>query len=100
MKGVVVIFKENVSFVHYFGTYPHAFNLPGETPFHAKDDTAESNTLLSSGLLTNNPNKVNPFRIPPSVPVTCDEDHNSNDEQTPANAALHANFITKSTSHS
>ncbi len=74
IKHVVVIFQENVSFDHYFGTYPHAFNLPGETPFHAKDDTAESNTLLSSGLLTNNPNKVNPFRIPPSVPVTCDED--------------------------
>src|SRR5437899_1300332 len=70
IKHVVVIFQENVSFDHYFGTYPHAFNLPSETPFHAKDDTPESNTLLSSGLLTNNPNKANPFRIPPSVPVT------------------------------
>src|SRR6266403_1610127 len=73
IKHVVVIFQENVSFDHYFGTYPHAFNLPSETPFHAKDDTPESNTLLSSGLLTHNQNKANPFRIPPSVPVTCDE---------------------------
>jgi len=70
IKHVVVIFQENVSFDHYFGTYPHAFNLTGETPFHAKGNTPESNTLLSSGLITNNPNKANPFRIPPSVPVT------------------------------
>ena len=70
IKHVVVIFQENVSFDHYFGTYPYAFNLPGETPLHAKEATPESNTLLSSGLLTNNPNKANPFRIPPSVPVT------------------------------
>src|SRR3989440_5764100 len=81
IKHVVVIFQENVSFDHYFGTYPHAFNLPGETPLRAKENTPESNTLLSSGLLTNNPNKANPFRIPPSVPVTCDEDHNYGDEQ-------------------
>src|SRR5260370_18355353 len=93
IKHVVVIFQENVSFDHYFGTYPHAFNLPGETPFHAKEDTPESNTLLSSGLLTNNPNKANPFRIPPSVPGTCDEDHNYNDEQAPGAAGLTDKFV-------
>src|SRR5215813_2089968 len=59
IKHVVVIFQENVSFDHYFGTYPHAFNLPGETPFQAKAGTPESNTLLSSGLLFNNPNSAN-----------------------------------------
>jgi phospholipase C len=95
IKHVVVIFQENVSFDHYFGTYPHAFNLPGEIPFHAKEDTPESNTLLSSGLLTNNPNKANPFRIPPSVPVTCDEDHNYNDEQAAADGGLMDKFVEK-----
>ena len=95
IKHVVVIFQENVSFDHYFGTYPHAFNLPGEIPFHAKEDTPESNTLLSSGLLTNNPNKVNPLRIPPSVPVTCDEDHNYNDEQAAADGGLMDKFVEK-----
>src|SRR6266700_5347712 len=95
IKHVVVIFQENVSFDHYFGTYPHAFNLPGETPFHAKENTLESNTLLSSGLLTNNPNKANPFRIPPSVPVTCDEDHNYGDEQAAANGGLMDKFVEK-----
>lgn len=95
IKHVVVIFQENVSFDHYFGTYPHAFNLPGETPFHAKEDTPESNTLLSSGLLFNNPNAANPFRIPPSVPVTCDEDHNYNDEQAAAHGGLMDKFVEK-----
>jgi phospholipase C len=95
IKHVIVIFQENVSFDHYFGTYPHAFNLPGETPFHAKEGTPEGNTLLSSGLLTNNPNKANPFRIPPSVPVTCDEDHNYGDEQAAADGGLMDKFVEK-----
>jgi phospholipase C len=95
IKHVVVIFQENVSFDHYFGTYPHAFNLPGETPFEAKEGTPESNTLLSSGLLFNNPNKANPFRVPPSVPVTCDEDHNYNDEQAAAHGGLMDMFVEK-----
>src|SRR6266568_2789380 len=97
IKHVVVIFQENVSFDHYFGTYPHAFNLPGETPFHGREDTPGSNTLLSSGLLTNNPNKANPFRIPPSVPVTCDEDHNYNDEQAAFDGGLMDKFVEKLT---
>jgi phospholipase C len=95
IKHVVVIFQENVSFDHYFGTYPHAFNLSGETPFRAKEHTPESNTLLSSGLLTHNPNKANPFRIPPTVPVTCDEDHNYNDEQAAAHGGLMDLFVEK-----
>jgi phospholipase C len=95
IKHIVVIFQENVSFDHYFGTYPHAFNLPGETPFNARPNTPESNTLLSSGLLTNNPNKANPFRIPPSVPVTCDEDHNYGDEQAAAHSGLMDLFVEK-----
>lgn len=31
IKYVVVIFQENVSFDHYFATYPKAANTPGET---------------------------------------------------------------------
>jgi phospholipase C len=95
IKHVVVIFQENVSFDHYFGTYPNAANLPGETPFNAKEDTPHANTLEAAGLLTNNPNKVNPFRIPPSVPVTCDEDHNYNDEQAAFDGGLMDKFVEK-----
>jgi phospholipase C len=32
---LVVIFQENVSFDHYFGTYPHAANIDGQ-PFTAR----------------------------------------------------------------
>jgi phospholipase C len=32
IKHLVVIFQENVSFDHYFATYPNALNQPGETP--------------------------------------------------------------------
>ena len=39
IQHVVVIFQENVSFDHYFGTYPKAQNRPGETPFHASEET-------------------------------------------------------------
>jgi len=33
IEHIVVIFQENVSFDHYFGTYPNALNLSGETRF-------------------------------------------------------------------
>jgi phospholipase C len=36
IKHVIVIFGENESFDHYFGTYPHATNPKGEPFFEAK----------------------------------------------------------------
>ena len=33
IQHVVVIFGENISFDHYFGTYPYATNPPGEPQF-------------------------------------------------------------------
>ena len=33
IEHLVVIFQENVSFDHYFGTYPNATNPPGEPKF-------------------------------------------------------------------
>ena len=35
IKHVVVIFGENQSFDHYFGTYPNATNPAGQPPFTA-----------------------------------------------------------------
>jgi phospholipase C len=83
IKHFVVIFQENVSFDHYFGTYPHAKkNNDGTNYFRgAKEDTPRVNSLESAGLLTSNPNGVNPFRIDRSVPNTCDQDHAYGDEQ-------------------
>src|SRR5579864_4921363 len=69
IKHLVVIFQENISYDHYFGTYPNAMNLAGETPFKAKRHTPVNNNLLTPldvdhhfkpldgpNLLTNNPN--------------------------------------------
>ena len=55
IQHLVVIFQENVSFDHYFGTYPNATNPPGEPAFKALPDTPSVNGL-SGALLTNNPN--------------------------------------------
>jgi phospholipase C len=83
IKHVVVIFQENVSFDHYFGTYPHAKENNDGTKYFAgaKDDTPSVNSLESAGLLTNNPNGANPFRIDRSNANTCDQDHAYGDEQ-------------------
>jgi phospholipase C len=93
IKHVVVIFQENVSFDHYFGTYPHAkANKDGSMFFHgAKDDTPRVNSLESAGLLTHNPNKANPVRIDRSTPNTCDQGHGYGQEQ----AAFHSGLMDK-----
>lgn len=64
IKYLVVIFQENRSFDHYFGTYPRAQNNPGEIPFKARRNTPTINglTLALRGL---NQNLVNPFRLSP-----------------------------------
>ena len=97
IKHFVVIFQENVSFDHYFATYPAALNTPGEPQFVARDDTSGVNGLgtLVNGqpvgtLLTDNPNArntanganaINPFRLDRSQASTCDQDHSYGDEQ-------------------
>src|SRR6516225_4177574 len=49
IQHLVVIFQENVSFDHYFGTYPDALNPPSEQFFHASDDTPSVNGLGRAG---------------------------------------------------
>jgi phospholipase C len=88
IQHLVVIFQENVSFDHYFGTYPLAKNPSGEPSFSALPNTPVPNNYFSNpSLATNNPNKdhagntINPYRLDRSQAVTCDQDHNYNDEQ-------------------
>ncbi|HEX3913116.1 MAG TPA: alkaline phosphatase family protein [Steroidobacteraceae bacterium] len=89
IKHLVVIFQENVSFDHYFGTYPHAANPSGEPRFVAAPGTPTVNGL-SGTLLTNNPNATNPanqagatnpFRLDRSQASTNDQDHDYTPEQ-------------------
>jgi len=82
IKHLVVIFQENISFDHYFGTYPQAANTDGQ-PFRAKPGTPSVNGLTGT-LLTANPNGTNPRRYSPANVndvLTCDQDHNYSDEQ-------------------
>ena len=108
IKHVVVIFQENVSFDHYFGTYPHAANTSGQ-PFHGARGAHVNGLYNTPGvgghgsLLTNNPNRdasgnqVNPRRLDPSNindVLTCDQDHDYNDEQKAFDGGLMDKFLT------
>ena len=80
IKHLVVIFQENVSFDHYFGTYPVAQNNTGETPFKASKRTPKNiNTLLTPldvnnhfkpltgiDLINNNPNNNHNAPVAPN----------------------------------
>jgi phospholipase C len=103
IKHVIVVFGENVSFDHYFGTYPSAQNNAGESAFTAAANTPAANTLktpldvnnafaaiASSTLLTANPNTVavdggttpaNPFRLAAMQAETSDQGHGYSAEQ-------------------
>ena len=91
IQHVVVIFQENISFDHYFGTYPNAANLPNEPQFAAAPGTPSVNGL-TGGLLTNNPNGVNPFRLDRTQAVTCDNNHDYSAEQQAFNGGLMNKF--------
>jgi phospholipase C len=104
IKHVVVIFQENVSFDHYFGTYPNASGGDGQ-PFSARPGTPAVDGLTpatdpsipaalhhASDLTTAaaNPNQSPPLRLDsspdgiapgPGGLETCDQDHNYSDEQ-------------------
>jgi len=88
IKHVVVLFDENESFDHYFGTYPFAANTDGTT-FHAKPGTPKVNGLYTKitqngptgPLLSNNPNAYDPHRLNHSQALTCDQNHGYTPEQ-------------------
>lgn len=91
IKHVVVIFDENISFDHYFGTYPHATNADG-TPFQPKRNTPRVNGL-SPALLKHNPNLYNPKRLAPTQAMTCDQNHNYKNEQQAYNGGKVDKFV-------
>ncbi len=78
VQHVVIIFQENESFDHYFGTYPVASNPGGEdtfTPVSATVNSTAANTTINNlvsdavagGLLSGNPNGANPARLDPGA---------------------------------
>ena len=95
IQHLVVIFQENVSFDHYFGTYPVATNPSGEPKFKGVATTPAVNGLTNA-LMNLNPNlnpangagASNPFRLDRSQAVTPDQDHNYLAEQQAFDAGL------------
>src|SRR5271168_1205955 len=94
IKHVVVIFGENISFDHYFGTYPNALNAGGTVFTGATGTPIPNNYVKNPGLLTGNPNltgantsttlnsvAANPFRLGVAQAGTADQDHNYTPEQ-------------------
>jgi phospholipase C len=100
IKHLVVIFNENATFDHYFGTYPHATNPPGEPRFTPRPGTPSVNGLetpLSEGsgetLLSDNPNEDNPQRLDRAQALTCDQDHHYREEQEAYDGGLVDQFV-------
>ena len=90
IQHLVIIYNENVSFDHYFGTYPKAANPNGEPAFTARPGTPAVNGLAQDELLTRNPNftnqangrdAANPYRLDRSQAATADQDHAYTAEQ-------------------
>ena len=101
IKHLVVLFSENVSFDHYFGTYPKAANTDG-VKFKAKPGTQiPENYLLHPNLLkaksqahpNGNPNQTPPFRLSPDEAVTCDQGHNYTPEEKAINGGKMDQFV-------
>jgi phospholipase C len=103
IKHLVVIFPENISFDHYFATYPHAANADGETLQGGGDAPAftpspntpsDIRTLQHDGLLGDaNPNSEKPFRLAPDQAVTCDQIHLYAAEQRASNGGKMDKFV-------
>jgi phospholipase C len=92
IKYLVIIFQENVSFDHYFATYPNAVNPPKEPRFKPFPNTPSVNGLTGA-LLTDNPNSAPPFRLDRSEAATCDQDHDYTAEQQAFHAGLMDKFV-------
>src|SRR3984885_15032035 len=91
IKHLVVVFNENRSFDHYFGSYPNALNPEGEPLFEpAKNTQRDINNLLANpALLDNNPNlnsangtgATNTFRLDRTQANTAEHTHSYTPEQ-------------------
>jgi phospholipase C len=87
IKHVVVIFNENVSYDHYFATYPKATNPSGEP--HFIGSAPHNNNLATANLLRKNPNTNRengadaalPFRLDRTQANTADQNHAYTAEQ-------------------
>ncbi len=93
IQHLVVIFQENVSFDHYFATYPNAANTEGEPVFVPQRRKTAGVNGLSGALLTHNPNSVQPFRLSRAQAIVCDQTHDYTGEQKAMDNGLMDKFV-------
>jgi phospholipase C len=96
IQHLVVIFQENVSFDHYFATYPNAANAAGEPVFVPQNighHPTPSVNGLTGPLMSHNPNSVQPFRLSRAQAIICDQDHDYTAEQKAMNGGLMDKFV-------
>jgi phospholipase C len=92
IRNLVVIFQENISFDHYFATYPVATNPSGEPYFLAKPGTPTVNGLTPD-LMTRNQNSLQPQRLDRSQAATQDQNHDYPNEQQAMDHGLMDKFV-------
>ncbi len=92
IKHLVVIFQENTTFDHYFATYPHAANPPGDPAFRPRPGTPSVNGLTGA-LLVDNPNAFQPFRLDRSRQLVCTQNHGYTAEQRAFDRGLMDKFV-------
>ncbi|MFF7559850.1 phospholipase C [Streptomyces pseudovenezuelae] len=92
IKHMVVIYDENISFDHYFATYPKAAGTDG-TRFTAAEHTPKADNLLNAGLLKKNPNLYTPRRLSAAQAMTCDQNHSYGPEQYAADGGKADQYV-------
>ena len=96
IKHIVVLFQENISFDHYFGTYPHAANLPGETKWTAAKGHAQCQRP-GPGPAHPQPKRVQSGSAQCQKALTCDQDHDYTPEQKAEDGGLMDKFVQNTT---
>lgn len=101
IQHIIIIFGENISFDHYYGTYPNATNPSDEPVFRPASNTPTVNGLVGA-LLTANPNFLNtslngagasnPFRLDRTQAWTADQNHADMPEQEAVHMGLMDSF--------
>ena len=87
IKHLVVIFDENVSFDHYFATYPNAANPRGATSLHQPQPTVNNLASAICWPTTRTPpigqrrRAADPFRLDRTQANTADQNHTYTAEQ-------------------
>lgn len=89
IQHLVILYDENVSFDHYFGSYPYAANPPGSPPFTARPETPAVNGFSSPGM---NP-LLTPFRLDRRQASTADQSHHYRNEQEAFHHGLMDRFV-------